>query len=137
MTGELEQMMLASGWTKRAEGPKASEQEAGYLELTGAIKNAGCSKVNVAGGVSAELGCCNLFRLNEAATKKFSCGTCKFVLNAKQNEGTIQKLIADEQEAQAAYADAIKRSTDEHTTKVLEHIMEEESEHEQMLDKLL
>lgn len=61
-----------------------SAVQAGYMELAGAKKDADCSTVNVPGGVSSDLGCCNLFKLAGGAPKKFSCGTCKFV-TAKTN----------------------------------------------------
>lgn len=55
------------------------ESKAGYMELEGAMKDADCHKVNVAGGVSKELGCCNYFEPEEKDTDKFSCGTCEYV----------------------------------------------------------
>jgi hypothetical protein len=48
------------------------------MELTGAIKDGDCSKVQVAGGVSLERGCCNEFEGESSATTKFSCGTCEY-----------------------------------------------------------
>lgn len=58
--------------------PKVSADTAGYMELEGAKKDAGCHIVNVIGGVSTQLGCCNLFK-HVRPPKQFRCGTCKFV----------------------------------------------------------
>lgn len=54
-------------------------QQAGYMELPGAKKDAGCKKVDVKGGVSTHLGCCNEFELRTGAEKRFRCGTCTYV----------------------------------------------------------
>jgi len=58
---------------------RVSAQQAGYMELPGAKKDSDCNKVEVDGGVSARLGCCNLFGLRKGAAKVFSCGTCEYV----------------------------------------------------------
>ncbi len=59
---------------------RANEHSAGYMELNGATKDADCEIVEVKGGVSRKLGCCDLFwPENEETTKVFSCGTCEFV----------------------------------------------------------
>jgi hypothetical protein len=60
---------------------RVSAKDAGYMELPGAQKDADCKKVEVQGGVSRNLGCCNLFQLGENRTKRFSCGTCEYVKN--------------------------------------------------------
>lgn len=65
---------------------KVSEQQAGYMELPGAIKDASCEIVDVKGGVSSKLGCCNLFEHEKSAEKLFSCGTCEYV-RAKEKNG--------------------------------------------------
>lgn len=57
---------------------KISEQQAGYLELEGAQKDADCTKVQVDGGVSSNLGCCNIFDANDGA-QSFSCGNCEYL----------------------------------------------------------
>jgi hypothetical protein len=57
---------------------RLSAKEAGYMELAGAVKDGDCERVNVPGGISQELGCCNVFQPEASDTKKFSCGTCKF-----------------------------------------------------------
>jgi hypothetical protein len=54
---------------------RVTAEAAGYMELAGARKDADCEIVQVNGGVSKELGCCNLFK-PETGTQKFSCGTC-------------------------------------------------------------
>lgn len=58
---------------------RISAEDADYMELPGAMKDADCSKVEVDGGVSSELGCCNYFELAKNANKKFSCGTCTYL----------------------------------------------------------
>lgn len=58
---------------------KIPEADAGYMELSGATKDADCNKVNVEGGVSSNLGCCNYFEPQDDSTDKFSCGTCQHV----------------------------------------------------------
>lgn len=58
--------------------PKISAESAGYMELTDAKKDGDCEIVSVPGGISKELGCCNLFKPEDSFTKKFSCGTCRF-----------------------------------------------------------
>jgi hypothetical protein len=57
---------------------KVDEHAAGYMELEGAEKDASCDIVDVQGGVSCELGCCNLFDPEDEA-KEFRCGTCEHV----------------------------------------------------------
>ena len=54
-------------------------EDAGYMELQGAAKDADCSKVKVQGGVSSELGCCNEFEPRFEGVREFSCGTCEYV----------------------------------------------------------
>lgn len=67
----------------QAQGKESAEQ-AGYMELQGAQKDADCSKVQVDGGVSSELGCCNEFQPNDGA-QEFECGQCQF-LQASQEQ---------------------------------------------------
>jgi hypothetical protein len=59
---------------------------AGYMELDGATKDADCSKVEVEGGVSSALGCCNEFQ-PQPGTQQFSCGTCTFLAPGAKPEG--------------------------------------------------
>lgn len=54
---------------------KISKSAAGYMELDGAVEDARCHIVS--GGISLDLGCCNLFN-PEDKVKRFSCGTCTF-----------------------------------------------------------
>jgi hypothetical protein len=54
---------------------RVSAEQAGYMELEGAKKDSDCEVVEVEGGVSSKLGCCNLFD-PEDGVKLFSCGTC-------------------------------------------------------------
>lgn len=58
---------------------KVPAKVAGYMELPGATKDAGCRRVDVTGGVSQDLGCCNLFEFDKRKAKKFSCGTCEYL----------------------------------------------------------
>lgn len=58
---------------------KVPSAQAGYMELANAVKDADCKKVEVAGGVSHGLGCCNEFHPEAKGTNKFSCGTCEYV----------------------------------------------------------
>ena len=52
---------------------------AGYMELPGAEKDGDCVRVQVPGGVSGKLGCCNLFEWDHNTGKLFSCGTCEYI----------------------------------------------------------
>jgi hypothetical protein len=58
---------------------RVPEQTAGYMELAGAVKDGDCARVEVDGGVSSQLGCCNLFEPDNPKAKKFSCGTCEYM----------------------------------------------------------
>ncbi len=60
-------------------GGKMPSDQAGYMELDGAVKDADCSKVQVDGGVSSDLGCCNEYNPQEGS-QEFRCGTCTFLL---------------------------------------------------------
>lgn len=62
---------------QQSAGQRVSALAAGYMELGGATKDAECKKVKAEGGVSQELGCCNLFE-PEAGAKTFRCGTCEY-----------------------------------------------------------
>lgn len=65
---------------------RVSEQEAGYMELDGAQKDADCETVVVQGGISSQLGCCNLFD-PQGGAQVFSCGTCTHIENSSTQEG--------------------------------------------------
>lgn len=58
---------------------RISSAKAEYMELEGAEKDADCKKVEVEGGVSSELGCCDKFSPEDGA-QKFSCGTCEYLI---------------------------------------------------------
>jgi hypothetical protein len=64
-----------------ANDERIPEKEAGYMELQGARKDADCRKVAVKGGVSSALGCCNHFEPESRATRKFTCGTCEYLIS--------------------------------------------------------
>lgn len=49
------------------------------MELEGARKDGDCAKVQVAGGVSKERGCCNFFEPDGRGVKAFRCGLCEYV----------------------------------------------------------
>jgi hypothetical protein len=53
--------------------------QAGYMELSGAKKDGDCRKVEVAGGISRELGCCNEFQPAKKDTQQFRCGNCEYL----------------------------------------------------------
>ena len=69
---------LAETLVQLQAGGKISEQAAGYMELAGAKKDAGCQIVDVKGGVSSELGCCNLFFPKAKKVQRFHCEDCKY-----------------------------------------------------------
>lgn len=74
------------------EGGKMSADAAGYMELDGAQKDGDCTKVEVEGGVSKELGCCNEFD-PQPQTQKFSCGTCTFVEPSTETAASVQPVV--------------------------------------------
>jgi hypothetical protein len=55
-----------------------SAEEAEYMELKGAEKDADCRKVDVDGGVSSDLGCCDKFQPEDDEVQQFRCGTCEY-----------------------------------------------------------
>ena len=57
---------------------KVPESQAGYMELSGAQKDAECKKVDVQGGISSNLGCCNLFEPQDETVQQFKCGNCEY-----------------------------------------------------------
>lgn len=61
------------------EKTRQSAKDAGYMELGGAKKDADCREVQVTGGVSRQLGCCNEFKPEDGA-QQFRCGTCKYLI---------------------------------------------------------
>lgn len=58
---------------------KVSAASVDYMELPGAVKDRDCTKVEVKGGVSSQLGCCNDFEFVKGQPKQFRCGTCEYV----------------------------------------------------------
>jgi hypothetical protein len=62
---------------------KVSAASVDYMELPGARKDAGCDHVNVPGGVSSHLGCCNDFDPSPGV-RQFRCGTCTHLERPKQ-----------------------------------------------------
>lgn len=64
--------------TIEAGAPKIPAAHAGYMELKGARKDAECAIVDVRGGVSSHLGCCDLFDPKPDADD-FHCGDCIYV----------------------------------------------------------
>lgn len=62
---------------------RLSASAAGYMELRGAEKDADCKKVEVKGGVSRQLGCCNKFQPESSAVSRFQCGTCEYLISKK------------------------------------------------------
>jgi hypothetical protein len=71
-------MSLDEALARYKNGNRLSAAQAGYMELEGAKKDGDCRKVEVKGGISKELGCCNEFQPEEKTTKRFSCGTCEY-----------------------------------------------------------
>lgn len=57
--------------------------QAVYMELQGAVKDADCHKVEVKGGVSSDLGCCNEYKPEAKETQRFKCGECKYLKEKK------------------------------------------------------
>ena len=58
---------------------RTNAEDAGYMELEGARKDADCRKVEVKGGVSSERGCCNFFEPDSRKVRAFRCGLCEYV----------------------------------------------------------
>lgn len=90
------QMAQAAGdQSAQAGDTRATPEEAGYLELEGAQKDADCQLVNVPGGVSSAKGCCNIWDTVPGA-QAFSCGTCTKI---KQGAAGAQQGTAGDNEA--------------------------------------
>jgi hypothetical protein len=66
---------------------RISAQQAGYLELPGAVKDADCEVVEVDGGVSSERGCCNSFGWKSRNVHGFKCGECKYLADREGSDG--------------------------------------------------
>lgn len=61
-------------------------KSAGYMELRGAEKDADCKKVEVDGGVSKRLGCCNYFEPEKRSVQEFRCGMCEYHIDEKRSK---------------------------------------------------
>jgi hypothetical protein len=61
------------------EEKRESAEEAEYMELKGALKDADCEKVEVDGGVSSKLGCCDRFEPRNSKVQQFRCGECEYL----------------------------------------------------------
>lgn len=72
---------------------RISGAEAGYMELSGAQKDADCRKVLVDGGVSRELGCCNEFQPQSEQTQHFDCGDCEYVTDVSGGNKTQESSV--------------------------------------------
>lgn len=57
---------------------RVSPESAGYMELKDAQKDGDCEMVEVDGGISKQLGCCDLFTPENEDVQQFRCGKCKF-----------------------------------------------------------
>jgi hypothetical protein len=64
-----------------------TERAAGYMELSGAQKDADCKKVQVTGGVSTQLGCCNYFEPEKRSVQQFRCGNCEYLKPEQKPKG--------------------------------------------------
>lgn len=71
---------------KRGRDDRLTPEQAGYMELVGAVKDADCHKVRVPGGVSQERGCCNKFEPFRKTVKEFECGQCEYLKGKRHKE---------------------------------------------------
>lgn len=80
---------------------RESAQSAEYMELSGAVKDADCWKVEVPGGVSTELGCCDRYQPRNKDVQEFECGECKHVNLTNEGSGDDfnEPLSSDESSA--------------------------------------
>lgn len=67
-------VQIASGKDSRL-----TAKQVAYMELAGAKKDSDCRKVNVSGGISSKLGCCNEFQPKNSDVSAFRCGTCEYI----------------------------------------------------------
>ena len=70
---------------------RMTAEQAGYMELEGAKKDGDCHKVNVSGGVSLELGCCNEFEPKAPTVKRFQCEGCKYHKDKSMGARMVRK----------------------------------------------
>ncbi len=59
------------------------------MELQGAKKDGDCSKVSVIGGISRQLGCCNLYEAKNKSVTEFRCGVCEYAKAAKGRDSWL------------------------------------------------
>lgn len=80
-TSEMVPLLRQRGAQPTEEGGdgRESAESAEYMELEGAVKDAECRKVEVEGGVSRELGCCDRYQPESKDTSKFKCGVCEYL----------------------------------------------------------
>jgi SPP1 gp7 family putative phage head morphogenesis protein len=69
------------------------EEDAGYMEFPGAVKDADCKTVYVKGGVSKELGCCNDFGPADEQVRQFKCGTCDELIDKAPSVSTKSRSL--------------------------------------------
>ena len=84
---------------------RISEQEAGYLELPGAKKDADCNVVEVEGGVSSERGCCNSFKWASQNVEYFRCGECKYLSGQQERNG--ERPLGRREAARMSFSDVL------------------------------
>lgn len=68
---------------------RINAKAAGYMELANAQKDGDCRKVQVFGGVSRELGCCNKFEPESEGVQEFRCGECEYLIHSKQAQNAL------------------------------------------------
>jgi len=71
----IEDTFVIHEWNVGMTAGRVSDKEAGYMELPDAEKDGTCDTVDVAGGISSDKGCCNLFNADPEADE-FCCGDC-------------------------------------------------------------
>jgi hypothetical protein len=70
---------------------RITAEQAGYLELPNAVKDADCDVVEVDGGVSSERGCCNSFGWKSPDVEYFRCGECRY-LSGQERDAEMRPL---------------------------------------------
>lgn len=95
---------------------RESAKSAEYMELANAVKDADCHKVEVPGGISQELGCCDYFQPKDQGVQEFECGECKHVNLTSEATGDSfnEPLSSDESSAPSFPAYKTKALTGSH-----------------------
>lgn len=62
---------------------RLTAKQVDYMELTNARKDGDCKKVKVRGGISLQLGCCNIFDPEGPHVQTFRCGSCEYRIMRK------------------------------------------------------